>query len=136
MDNLSVALINALGDADAMDKLMHDDVALYLPRSAGDLTGPHLGRAAVYHYNEITFNERFYPDVKSQILDTLHSGDLSVSRFLFQARFRASGLTYHGEYAFFVRSKNGLILEIVEMLDTLDIAEFLGIAKRTDKVFK
>ena len=131
MTSPAVELATALGDVNAMDSLMHDDVSMQLPASALEYAGPHRGRAAVLAFNSENFGQRYYPDVDVDILTALEAGNLSAVRFRFRARLRRTGETYDGEYAFFVRSSGGLIIEIFEFIDTLALAEFMGTAVRT-----
>ena len=98
MTSPAVKLANALGDANAMDSLMHDDVSMQFLASALDYAGPHRGRAAVLAFNSENFGERYFPDVDVDILTDLEAGDLSTVRFRFRARLRRTGETYDGEY--------------------------------------
>ena len=118
---LAATLARAFGNVAIMSTLYDDDVVWALPASLGPLSGPHRGRAAVVAFNELVDTAYDPASVAVTILDDLTQGDLSVARFIYQARMLPSGEPFKGEYALYVRSLNGRIIEVQERLDTLAV---------------
>jgi len=126
MSGLAGQLMRVYGDLDAMGALYDDNIVMWLPRSLGASTGPHHGKQTVLAFNKRTWTVVYHPQVRVEILDDIGEGDTSACRFLFHAVFRKNDAPYVGEYTMFARSRNGLITELYEGIDTLLIQQIRG----------
>ena len=117
-------LLAAFGDCDAMAAMYTDDVVWRLNHSlAPNIKGPHVGKEAVCGFNEAVFHKIYEPgSFSSTVHDELGDEASSVVRCDFHARSRR-GHTYDVEYVLFVKTRDGLICDVVELLDTLASAE-------------
>ncbi len=112
-------LVEAFGDCPTMAAMYTEDVTWRLNHSlAPNIAGPHVGRAAVCGFNEAVFN-KFYEagSVTIDLLDEIGDEASSVVRFVFRA-MSSRGNPYNVEYVLFAKTTNGLIHEVIELLDT------------------
>lgn len=111
--------VEAFGDCDAMRSIYADDVVWRLNHSLADnVKGPHVGIDAVAAFNRAVFEKFYEPgSVRVRIHDEIGDDGSSVVRFDFGAT-TARGHEYDVEYALFARARAGLIVEVVELLDT------------------
>jgi len=112
-------LVEAFGDCDTMAAMYTDDVVWRLNHSlASNIAGPHDGRDAVTGFNQAVFH-KFYEagSVRVNIHDELGDEASSVVRFDMHAK-SSRGHSYDVEYVLFAKTTNGLIHEVVELLDT------------------
>ena len=103
-----------------MASMYTDDVVWRLNHSlAPNIAGPHEGKDAVVGFNEAVFR-KFYEtgSVRIDLHDEIGDAASSVVRFDFHAR-SSRGHAYDVEYVLFAKSRQGLIYEVVELLDTL-----------------
>lgn len=113
-------LVSAFGDVEKM-------AALYAPEIEWSLSAslpyprPMKGRDAVIAFNRSVWEDVYFPDCSVEILDEIGGEALSAVRFIYRARYRASGLPYENEYTLFARGGLGGIREVFEALDTLAI---------------
>lgn len=117
-------LVEAFGDCELMASMYTDDVVWRLSYSlAPNIAGPHVGKDAVTAFNEAVFG-KFYEagSVSVDLHDEIGDEASSVVRFDFHA-MSTRGHPYDVEYALFVKTRDGLICEVVEMLDTLASSE-------------
>lgn len=112
-------LVEAFGDCDAMAALYSDDVTWRLNHSlAPRVAGPHVGKEAVMAFNSAVFTKFYEPgSIRVDIDDEVGDEASSVVRFDFHATTR-KGHSYHVEYVLFAKTTDGLICEVVELLDT------------------
>lgn len=112
-------VVEAFGDCAMLSRMYTNDVTWRLNHSlAPNIAGPHVGKAAVTGFNEAVFTKFYEPgSVRVEILDELGDEASSVVRFNFRATSRR-GLPYAVEYVLFVKSTNGKVCEVVELLDT------------------
>jgi len=113
-------LVEAFGDCELMASMYTDDVVWRLNYSlTPNIAGPHEGKEAVASFNEAVFG-KFYEagSVSTDLHDEIGDEASSVVRFDFHAR-STRGYAYDVEYALFVKTRQGLIYEVVELLDTL-----------------
>lgn len=112
-------LVEAFGDVDAMAAMYAPDVQWRLNHSlAPNIAGPHIGPDVVVAFNKAVFT-KFYEPGSVAVFIHAEIGDAasSVVRFDFHARSRR-GHDYDVEYVVFVKTRNGLVTEVVELLDT------------------
>ncbi len=112
-------LVEAFGDCEAMAAMYTPDVTWRLNHSlAANIAGPHVGAEAVCGFNQAVFT-KFYEQgsVTVDIHDEIGDTDSSVVRFDFHATSRR-GHSYDVEYVLFAKTTDGLIHEVVELLDT------------------
>lgn len=113
-------LVQAFGDCEQMASMYTDDVVWRLNHSlAPNIAGPHTGKEAVVEFNEAVFR-KFYQtgSVSTVIHDEIGDEVSSVVRFDFHAK-STRGYGYDVEYVLFAKTRQGLICEVVELLDTL-----------------
>jgi ketosteroid isomerase-like protein len=112
-------LVEAFGDVDAMAAMYAPNVQWRLNHSlAPNIAGPHVGSDAVVAFNTAVFTKFYEPgSVATVIHDELGDATSSVVRMDFHARSRR-GHDYDVEYVLFAKTENGLITEVVELLDT------------------
>lgn len=86
-------------------------------------TGPHEGKAAVCGFNEAVFT-KFYKEGTTvvEILDEIGDQASSVVRFNMRAVSRA-GHSYDVEYVLFAKTRDGLVYDVVELMDSQASAE-------------
>lgn len=112
-------LVEAFGDIDAMAAMYAPDVQWRLNHSlAPNVAGPHIGRDAVLAFNTAVFMKFYEPGSVSIVLhDEIGDAASSVVRMDFHAHSRR-GYDYDVEYVLFAKTVDGLITEVVELLDT------------------
>ncbi len=113
-------LVEAFGDCETMASLYADDVVWRLNHSlAPNIAGPHEGKQSVVGFNRAVF-EKFYErgSVIIRIHDEIGDEASSVVRFDFHAK-STKGHPYDVEYVLFAKTRDGLIHEVIELLDTL-----------------
>ncbi len=112
-------VVEAFGDCDALAALYTDDVTWRLNHSLPpNIAGPHVGKEAVTGFNNAVFNKIYQPgSVRVVIHDELGDEASSVVRFDFHATSRR-GHAYDVEYVLFVKTRDGLVSEVIELLDT------------------
>jgi len=113
-------LVEAFGDCELMASMYTDDVVWRLNHSlAPNIAGPHEGKAAVVKFNEAVFHKIYENgSVHMEIHDEIGDEVSSVVRFDFHAH-STRGHAYDVEYVLFAKTRQGLIYEVVELLDTL-----------------
>ncbi|MEM9131139.1 MAG: nuclear transport factor 2 family protein [Actinomycetota bacterium] len=117
-------LVEAFGDPEAMAPMYADDITWRLSHSlAPNIKGPHDGKEAVCAFNQAVFG-KFYEagSVTVDINDEIGDETSSVVRFAFRAT-STRGHAYDVEYVLFASTRDGLICEVVELLDTLASSE-------------
>lgn len=112
-------LVEAFGDVEAMAAMYDPAVTWRLNHSlAPNIAGPHVGADAVVAFNRAVFTKFYEPgSVTVDIHDEVGSGPASVVRFDFHAVSRR-GHRYDVEYVLFAHTRDGLVTEVVELLDT------------------
>lgn len=112
-------VVEAFGDCDALAALYTDDVTWRLNHSLPpNIAGPHVGKEAVTGFNNAVFNKIYQPgSVRVVVHDELGDEASSVVRFDFHATSRR-GHAYDVEYVLFVKTRDGLVSEVIELLDT------------------
>ena len=112
-------LVEAFGDCASLEEMYANNVKWRLNHSlAPNICGPHKGKEAVCAFNQAVFNKFYEPgSVTVEILDEIGSEDSSVVRFIFRATSQR-GNPYAVEYVIFAKTVNGMIHEVVELLDT------------------
>jgi len=113
-------LVEAFGNCKLMASMYADDVVWRLNYSlAPNVAGPHKGKEAVISFNEAVFG-KFYEagSVSIDVHDEIGDDASSVVRFDFHAH-STRGHAYDVEYVLFAKTRQGLIYEVVELLDTL-----------------
>ena len=120
------SLAKAFGDIPAMRTMYTDDIVWALPRSLGPVAGPYVGKPAVIAFNERVWNSFYYPDVTIEILDEAGDENHSAVRFIYNARLRSNDADYSLEYSIFAQSRDGLIHDVFEFLDTLGSANLFA----------
>ena len=112
-------LVEAFGDCSALEAMYTEDVSWRLNHSlAPNISGPHAGKTAVCAFNRAVFNKFYEPgSVVVEILDEIGNEASSVVRFVFRASSRR-GNPYAVEYVLFAKANDGMIHEVVELLDT------------------
>lgn len=118
-------LVSAFGDVAAMSRLYADDIEWSLPASL-PFPRPMKGRAAVIAFNTSVWSESYFPDCTVEILDEAGDTASSAVRFIYRARFRATGGAYENEYTLFVRAGAGGITHVFEALDTIALIDTLA----------
>ncbi|MFT7650652.1 MAG: ketosteroid isomerase-like protein [Candidatus Poriferisodalaceae bacterium] len=112
-------LVEAFGDCDTMATMYSDDVVWRLNHSlAPNIAGPHLGKDPVMGFNRAVFT-KFYEDASTWVAihDEIGDEESSVVRFDMHAT-SSRGHSYDVEYVLFAKTRDGLICEVVELLDT------------------
>ncbi|MGY9072303.1 MAG: nuclear transport factor 2 family protein [Acidimicrobiales bacterium] len=112
-------LVESFGDCDTMAAMYTDDVTWRLNRSlAPNIAGPHVGKDAVTGFNRAVFT-KFYKagSARVDIHDEIGDETSSVVRFDMHA-MSSRGHSYDVEYVLFAKTRDGLIYEVVELLDT------------------
>ena len=96
-----------------------DDVTWRLNHSlAANIAGPHVGKDAVTGFNRAVFGKFYDPaSVRIEIHDEVGDESSSVVRFDIHAT-STRGHSYDVEYVLFAKTRDGLICEVVELLDT------------------
>lgn len=112
-------IVEAFGDCDALAAMYTPDVTWRLNHSlAPNIAGPHQGKDAVCAFNQAVFSKFYEPgSVTVEVLDELGDEASSVVRFNFRAASRR-GHAYAVEYVLFAKAADGLVNEVVELLDT------------------
>ncbi len=88
-----------------------------------NIAGPHTGKAAVAAFNDAVFNKIYDAEkMRVHIHDEIGDENSSVVRFDMHAQSRR-GHSYDVEYVLFAKTRDGLVCEVVELLDTLASTE-------------
>jgi ketosteroid isomerase-like protein len=128
-------LVSAFGNVDAMSVLYAPDVEWSLSASL-PFPRPMKGFDAVVAFNKSVWTDSYFPDCSVTILDEIGDERLSAVRFIYRARFRASGAMYENEYTLFARGSGGGIREVFEALDTAAVLDQLSGGKIGDTFAK
>ncbi len=117
-------VVEAFGDCEALAAMYSDDVTWRLNYSLPDnIAGPHVGKDAVCAFNDAVFNKIYDGSkMKVDIQDEIGDEASSVVRFNIHAVSRR-GYSYDVEYILFAKTRDGLVCEVVELLDTLASTE-------------
>ncbi len=117
-------IVEAFGDCDALAAMYADDVTWRLNYSLPDnISGPHIGKDAVMAFNDAVFNKIYGGGEMNVVIhDEIGDEASSVVRFDIHAVSRR-GHNYDVEYVVFAKTQNGLVCEVVELLDTLASTE-------------
>ena len=112
-------IVEAFGDCDTLAAMYTDDVTWRLNYSLPpNIAGPHVGKDAVSGFNQAVFQKIYEPgSVQVVIHDEIGTADSSVVRFDFHATSRR-GMSYDVEYVLFAKTRDGLVCEVVELLDS------------------
>ena len=112
-------IVEAFGDCDALAAMYADDVTWRLNYSLPPrIAGPHVGKKAVAAFNDAVFNKIYDgSSIRVVIHDELGDEESSVVRFDLHGVSRR-GHSYDVEYVLFAKTRNGLVSEVVELLDT------------------
>jgi len=112
-------LVEAFGDCPVLAAMYTQDVTWRLNYSLPpNIAGPHVGKDAVCAFNDAVFTKFYEPgSVAVEILDEIGDEVSSVVRFVFRA-VTGSGNPYSVEYVLFAKTTDGLVHEVVELLDT------------------
>ena len=117
-------VVEAFGDCAALAAMYTDDVTWRLNYSLPDhIAGPHVGKEAVCAFNDAVFN-KIYDGSKMRvdIQDEIGDEASSVVRFNIHAESRR-GNSDDVEYVVFAKTRDGLVCDVVELLDTLASTE-------------
>ena len=117
-------LVSAFGDVAAMSRLYADAIEWSLPAGL-PFPRPMKGREAVIAFNTAVWAESYFPDCTVEILDEAGDDAASAVRFVYRARFRATGAAYENEYTLFARAGSGGITRVFEALDTIALIDQL-----------
>ncbi len=112
-------IVEAFGDCAALAALYDNGIVWRLSYSLPpNIAGPHEGKAAVMAFNDAVFN-KIYDDSSLRVVihDELGDEASSCVRFDLHAVSRR-GYRYDVEYVLFAKTRNGLVCEVVELLDT------------------
>ena len=112
-------IVEAFGDCEALAAMYTDDVTWRLNYSLPpNIAGPHVGKAAVTAFNDAVFN-KIYDSASIHVVihDELGDEDSSVVRFDLHGVSRR-GHSYDVEYVLFAKTRDGLVFDVVELLDT------------------
>ena len=117
-------VVEAFGDCDALAAMYTEDVTWRLNYSLPvNIAGPHVGKAAVTAFNDAVFNKIYDGSkMRVEIQDEIGDEASSVVRFIIHAISRR-GNSYDVEYVLFAKTRDGLVSEVVELLDTLASTE-------------
>ena len=115
-------LVSAFGDVDRMRKLYAPTIQWSLSASL-PYPRPMKGLAAVVAFNTSVWSDVYFPDCTVEILDETGDDTKSAVRFIYRARYRATGAMYENEYTLFARSGAEGIEEVFEALDTAAILD-------------
>lgn len=115
-------LVSAFGDVAAMSCLYADDIEWSLPAGL-PFPRPMKGREAVIAFNNAVWTDSYFPDCTVEILDETGDETLSAVRFVYRARFRATGASYENEYTLFAHAGPSGITHVHEVLDTLALID-------------
>ena len=112
-------IVEAFGDCAALAEMYADDINWRLNYSLPEnIAGPHVGKAAVTAFNDAVFN-KIYDGASIHVVihDELGDEDSSVVRFDLHGVSRR-GHSYDVEYVLFAKTREGLVFDVVELLDT------------------
>lgn len=124
-------LVSAFGDVDKMKAMYAPDIEWSLSASL-PFPRPMKGYEAVVAFNTGVWGETYFPDCTVEILDEIGDERLSAVRFIYRARYRASGGMYVNEYTLFARSSAEGIREVFEALDTAAVLDQMSGGKVGD----
>ena len=112
-------LVEAFGNCAALEAMYTEDVCWRLSHSlAPNIAGPHVGKVAVCAFNRAVFENFYEPaSVAVEILDEIGDEASSVVRFVYRATSRRKH-PYAVEYVLFAKTTDGMVHEVVELLDT------------------
>ena len=112
-------LVEAFGSCEALATMYADDVCWRLNYSLPpNIAGPHVGKAAVTAFNDAVFNKIYDgSSIRVVIRDELGDEASSVVRFDLHGVSRR-GHSYDVEYVLFAKTRDGLVCDVVELLDT------------------
>ena len=112
-------LVEAFGNCAALEAMYTEDVCWRLSHSlAPNIAGPHVGKVAVCAFNRAVFEKFYEPaSVAVEILDEIGDEAASVVRFVYRATSRRKH-PYAVEYVLFAKTTDGMVHEVVELLDT------------------
>ena len=112
-------IVEAFGDCEALAAMYTDDITWRLNHSLPpNIAGPHIGKAAVTGFNDAVFNKIYDNDyLRVVIHEEIGNEESSVVRFDMHAKSRR-GMSYDVEYVLFAKTRDGLVCEVVELLDS------------------
>lgn len=118
-------LVTAFGDVEHMRMLYAPNIQWSLSASL-PYPRPMKGIDAVVAFNSSVWSDVYFSDCTVEILDEIGDDTSSAVRFIYRARYRASGAPYENEYTLFARSGPQGIDEVFEALDTVAILDQLA----------
>jgi len=124
-------LVTAFGDVAAMSALYAPDIEWSLPASL-PFPRPMKGYDAVVAFNNAVWTQNYYPDCSVTILDELGDESASAVRFIYRARFKATGASYENEYTLFARGSAAGIAQVFEAMDSVAIIDQMSGGKVGD----
>ena len=128
-------LVTAFGNVDKMKAMYAPDIQWSLSASL-PFPRPMKGFDAVVAFNTGVWNDTYFPDCTVEILDEIGNDSLSAVRFIYSARYRASGGQYTNEYTLFARCGADGIREVFEALDTAAVLDQMSGGKTGDTFAK
>ena len=115
-------LVRRFGNAAEMAKLYAPTIEWSLPPSL-PFPVPMKGIDAVTAFNRSVWSDVYFEDCAVEILDEAGCANASAVRFIYRARFRATGKPYENEYTLFARHDERGITEVFESLDLTRLAQ-------------
>ncbi|MEM7019277.1 MAG: nuclear transport factor 2 family protein [Pseudomonadota bacterium] len=112
-------IVEAFGDCPALAAMYTEDITWRLNYSLPpNIAGPHVGKEAVAAFNNAVFNKIYDSEsLRVVIHDEIGDEASSVVRFDMHATSRR-GNSYDVEYVLFAKTRDGLVYEVVELLDS------------------
>lgn len=114
-------LVRNFGNAAEMARLYAPGIEWSLPASL-PFPVPMKGFDAVTAFNRSVWSDVYFEDCTVEILDEVGSAHASAVRFIYRARFRATGDPYENEYTLFARHDAQGITQVFESLDLTRLA--------------
>ncbi len=128
-------LVSAFGDVEKMKAMYAPEIEWSLSASL-PYPRPMKGFEAVVAFNTGVWSDTYFPDCTVEILDEIGDERSSAVRFIYRARYRASGGTYENEYTLFARCGAEGIREVFEALDTAAVLDQMSGGKVGDTFAK
>jgi ketosteroid isomerase-like protein len=112
-----ITRLRLAGDLDGMMQYFAPDVVVHYNCTKEGLFTPGVLKGRDAFWTNLKFTEENYQGVNGEIVDILVENDLSAMRWRSRWRHRGTQLSYPLEMAYFLRWRDGLVIEMHEFLD-------------------
>lgn len=115
---LITKLLDAFGDADAIDELLSDDAEWWITPTVGILPSPCRGRTAIHASMKVIFGQ-IYTEARAEVHMVIAQDERASARFTLRAMADTGerSVPYENEYCIWIEREGDTISRVWEYLD-------------------